>query len=652
MSVAKRLQYLFKDNAALPRHLQTQIRKVSAIAEANVNPPGTSEDRQSTQKSIFNEPIVLADLTREHSLPNEELIRNISRTLNYGTDDMDLDEPSPSPNDHECPNDVCNGEPHQLQVDDIVQNFWEALAVSEEIAPAPPVSGDPNDVRYKGYHSDDEIDDQVEIIYQNENHYDSDYHPPKAPHPAPPTYEQDNYATMPQYPFNSVTEPIYGYNQPMYTASHTPYQQIVSHTPTCQDNPNDRNVLVEIDQNIQDTSRSSSNSSSSSIDISDCCPKQPEEAMTVDENSNLSRTQSSLSDKCSVQNNNIKISDIASNPLNTGEDPQIENQEKDDRADKTSSGKKDLSNNYVDRILSRDWKGCLELQKQKYLERMMDEKKTAEVESRKQDCRGVVQEDIDKLNRTVITNLLMEYEVHHHGYLPTKEKLYHIRDNLVVVFIFEDKSIYIGENEEGVLKGRSPNKLRRMRNIATKWDMWKSPYTPGNKDKVPEELVQSLVYFKNETVVDTEFRNKWADCRDDILNFFKTFSIASLVCDFPFIPTKDGIEFGKSKKEVQEEQVQEGIHERTTTLKQLFITNKIPLNPYVIAYGKLDDITHCYVVLNDFKYRIEGPECLLKAVDTCDKCTSTLQKAPPKPSEYCWQFLTTQIYKKKRPRNI
>ncbi|KAJ8677935.1 hypothetical protein QAD02_013722 [Eretmocerus hayati] len=95
-----------------------------------VNPPGTSEDRQSTQKSIFNEPIVLADLTREHSLPNEELIRNISRTLNNGTDDMNLDEPSPSPNDHECPNDVCNGEPQQLQVDDIVQNFWEALAVS------------------------------------------------------------------------------------------------------------------------------------------------------------------------------------------------------------------------------------------------------------------------------------------------------------------------------------------------------------------------------------------------------------------------------------------------------------------------------------------------------------------------------------------
>ncbi|KAJ8666417.1 hypothetical protein QAD02_008079 [Eretmocerus hayati] len=159
MSGAKRLQYLFKDNAALPRDLQTQFRKV--------NPPGTSEDRQSTQKSIFNKPIVLADLTREHSLPNEELIRNISRTLNYGTDDMDLDEPSPSPNDHECPNDVCNGEPHQLQVDDIVQNFWEALAVSEEIAPAPPVSGDPNDVRYEGYYSDDEIDDQVEILYQS-----------------------------------------------------------------------------------------------------------------------------------------------------------------------------------------------------------------------------------------------------------------------------------------------------------------------------------------------------------------------------------------------------------------------------------------------------------------------------------------------------
>ncbi|KAJ8681921.1 hypothetical protein QAD02_017713 [Eretmocerus hayati] len=88
----------------------------------------------------------------------------------------------------------------------------------------------------------------------------------------------------------------------------------------------------------------------------------------------------------------------------------------------------------------------------------------------------------------------------------------------------------------------------------------------------------------------------------------------------------------------------EGLARRTTDLKALFTKHDLPLNPYVVAVGKLDAIEHCYVVLNDFRYRIEGPKSLVRSVDICYKCTYTLQEQPPKPSSLAWQFLRKYVY--------
>ncbi|KAJ8669227.1 hypothetical protein QAD02_000486 [Eretmocerus hayati] len=534
-------------------------------------------------------------------------------------------------------------------------------------------------------------------------------------------------------PYNTQQNFARGYSNELtgsqHDHSHVAYQQEnIMNRSTHLEKHRASEPLSDLNQNTSDLSTSSSFSSADYMDISHSyLSKSPTEAMVVDENShsissklntrvekvhnaNRGRIQAPLSHSRPALSGQIKITDVQSNS------PTHENPTTSSSATESSSGTKDLSKNYVYQILMRSHKGKIELAKQKYLEDKMKDRDSADALHAQNTANNAVNEMfIDKLNRARICDLVMDYEVDHHGFEPTKARYHFLGDSLIEVFIYEDKSARIGGTDEGVVKGRLPNKLKKLRPEATEWGFWKSPYSRKNKSKGTEALsLECLQYFLNKTNVDTEFLQKWAEFIDERIQFFQSSSIAAIAVNIPAIVTASGYEllvsdfilsytthenfekkwpklahilvkvaktivknattrykkaleqlldYHKSAKdqeyiqnlatlllahllgsvvcvvkkeisgekswratsaEAQEsfivhvEKVTEGepeVEARTSKLKKLFAKHNLPLSPYVVACGKLGALTHCYVILDGFKYRFQGPNCLIKSID-------------------------------------
>ncbi|KAJ8677475.1 hypothetical protein QAD02_013262 [Eretmocerus hayati] len=246
---------------------------------------------------------------------------------------------------------------------------------------------------------------------------------------------------------------------------------------------------------------------------------------------------------------------------------------------------KDLSNNYVYRILMRSHKGEIELAKQKYLEDKMKERQ-AMYNSRTQgtandtvnesdvrddgshvdddegdddfnnDSEESGEEDdsdseldeyevvfIDKLNRTRICDLVMDYEVDHHSFLPTIDRYNFLGDSLVGVFIHEDKAAWIGVSEDEVVKGRFPDRVKKLRPESIEWGFWKSPHARTAKSKGTVVIsLECLKYFLDETDRDAEFLKKWEEFRQQRIEFFESASIAAIASDIPAIVAEGGHE--------------------------------------------------------------------------------------------------------------
>lgn len=69
--------------------------------------------------------------------------------------------------------------------------------------------------------------------------------------------------------------------------------------------------------------------------------------------------------------------------------------------------------------------------------------------------------------------------------------------------------------------------------------------------------------------------------------------------------------------------------------------NKLTLQPYVIAVGSLEEVTHFFVVLNDIKYKFQS---IVMAIDFCFKLFFVLNL---KYSVFCdqiWTFIQKYFY--------
>ncbi|KAJ8678136.1 hypothetical protein QAD02_013923 [Eretmocerus hayati] len=561
---------------------------------------------------------------------------------------------------------------------------------------------------------------------------------------AHPFYAQKHHSQFPPYalPYSSPSDPNYAFNQayhpqneasmygqqksqhhqaPVYNqqnSSHcqeTVYHQLNSyHSQTpLYNQPNSSHDKAQDYSGKKDTSRELSyfddseksfDSSSEILDISNSKPQQS----TNNSNNSIPSVECSTNNhpqSSSPQNGPVvKITDVASGPLNTTGDERTENQ-----ANDSQPKERDLSQNYVYRILSRSLYGKIELHKQKQLEVMAAELK-ARMESQQSE--------------------------------PTKKRLFFIGKELVKVFIFEDIATYIGENTDGSLKGKLPSRVRTVRSRAIRTNFWESPRDQKKKSEVTVSTLQSIAYFKTNKTIDANLITEWNGNRDAIIQFFRKNSILSIFSEFLFLSEENGyerlVDDYDSQRQVQVGLIQkwpsvasvvlaiakraaskgsrhkkdlrqivsgniapgakkqdhiqnialislphilgsvtckvvpnskdswkasvaqaqecfilhiedhlkekEELPKRTKALKALFTKHDLPLNPYVVAVGKLDAIKNCYVVLEDFRYRIEGPKSLVKSVDICYKCTYTLQKQPPRPSSLAWQLLRQHIY--------
>lgn len=81
---------------------------------------------------------------------------------------------------------------------------------------------------------------------------------------------------------------------------------------------------------------------------------------------------------------------------------------------------------------------------------------------------------------------------------------------------------------------------------------------------------------------------------------------------------------------------------RMTFRKKKYVTHGLTEQPFPIIVGSFDNITACYVAVNDICYKVENP---LKAIDITFKIITTLDDAryPPEAANV-WDFISAGIY--------
>ncbi|KAJ8673772.1 hypothetical protein QAD02_005034 [Eretmocerus hayati] len=490
-------------------------------------------------------------------------------------------------------------------------------------------------------------------------------------------------------------------------------------------------VLQAMDPNVQYFARSASNCSSTFTDISYCRPGTSSNTINSDPNMRNFTAASSFN-STQTPGPRVRISDIPTNPLNG---PVHQPRDVTSQFSQQKSNKS-LESSYVYQISLRTWDGELELKKQEYIGKNMqeDEDKPIDVEndavvnvgSDEDDCDSSEDDSdseydeyeteiTDNLNTSLICSLVMQYEVDNHGYLPTKERLNWIVDQLCEVFTYQKRSAWIGTNKSGVIKGRFVNKLKELRRAATRWGLWKNPNNrPRRERKAPESYPDSLLYFKENPGFNDGSKKKWDETKTDRVEVFQKSNVATITTNFPLICTEEGflllrddyqsdnpeeninifkekwpklatviIEYAKvlnvalvslahllgsvtcsivkgsklswkaTHQEAQNSFIyhvkkisadEHEVNHAQQELKKLYVKHKADLNPYVIACGPLSGLSHCYVVLNDFKYKIQGEKCLLEAVDISYKSHRALYKRPPKAAKPAWHFVADKAY--------
>ncbi|KAJ8677523.1 hypothetical protein QAD02_013310 [Eretmocerus hayati] len=469
-----------------------------------------------------------------------------------------------------------------------------------------------------------------------------------------------------------------------------------------QDYSNKKDYSREEDSNYTEHWENSFDSSCDILDISQAMPQPPNNStnfMASKENSDSNHFQDSASQNGPV----VKITDVNSSPLNTTRDQSAKNQGNDAKTEE-----RDLSKNYVYRILSRSLYGKVELLEQKQLEARVAERK-ALIES----GQGASVDSFDGEvgdDRGRIVDLIVDYELYHYGYDPTKERWFAIAKSFKDVFIYQDEDLYIGVNSDGSLKGKFASRARTLRSRAIRSGLLKDPRERKTKAEVTVSTPQSIAYFKTAKKIDTNLIAKWNEKRDAIIVYFLTTSIPSIFNEFLFLSEADGyqrlVDGYNSRREVKvelmkkwprvapivfriaklkatrnprhkqdlkqivsvqiasgpnrrghienialkslphilgpvtctvkaktkdswkasvveagesfilhiEDDLKEGeeLPERTEALKALFTKNGL-----MVAVGKLENIKHLYIVLGDFKHRIDGLQCLVRIVDIC-----------------------------------
>ncbi|KAJ8666290.1 hypothetical protein QAD02_007952 [Eretmocerus hayati] len=506
---------------------------------------------------------------------------------------------------------------------------------------------------------------------------------------AHPFYAQKHHSQFPPYAltYSSPSDPNYAFNQayhpqseasmygqqksqhhqaPVYNqqnSSHcqdTVYDQLNSyHSQTpLYNQPNSSHDKAQDYSGKKDTSRELSyfddseksfDSSSEILDISNSKPQQS----TNNSNNSMSSVECSTNNhpqSSSPQNGPVvKITDVASGPLNTTGDERKENQ-----ANDSQPKERDLSQNYVYRILSRSLYGKIELHKQKQLE-----VEAAELKARMESQQSELVDNLDgevedvtvstlqsiayfKTNKTIDANLITEWN-------GNRDAIIQFFRKNSILSIFSEFLFLSEENGYERLVDDYDSQRQVQVGLIQKWPsvasvvlaIAKRAASKGSRHKKDLRQIVSGNIAPGA---------KKQDHIQNIALISLPHILGSVTCKV--VPnSKDS--WKASVAQAQECFIlhiedhlkeKEELPKRTKALKALFTKHDLPLNPYVVAVGKLDAIKHCYVVLEDFRYRIEGPKSLVKSVDICYKCTYTLQKQPPRPSSLAWQFLRQHIY--------
>lgn len=74
---------------------------------------------------------------------------------------------------------------------------------------------------------------------------------------------------------------------------------------------------------------------------------------------------------------------------------------------------------------------------------------------------------------------------------------------------------------------------------------------------------------------------------------------------------------------------------------------QLTAQPLPILVGSLNNISACYVDIDNIKYNLSTP---LKAIDICFKLFHALNAQYPKYSEHVWQFIEAYVYEMHSPK--